>query len=275
MKPAPFDFVRAAHVEEVASLLGEEGDAARVLAGGQSLLPMLSMRLAQPAVVVDISRIEALEMIRQDGGAITVPAAARQAALLNLPGLTETHPLLAMALPWIGHPQTRARGTVCGSLAHADPSAELPLCLIALQGSVTLRSSRGTRKVGAADFFQGMMTTVCADDEMIEEVLFPARHQDAGYAFREFARRDGDFAIVACAAVVMPESIELTVGGVDDIPVRRQWGRLEGSALDDALNEMAWSLNARDDQHANARLRRDLVRSMGRDVIEEARACSD
>jgi 2-furoyl-CoA dehydrogenase FAD binding subunit len=274
MKPAAFDYVRAAHIDEVMALLGEEGDVVRVLAGGQSLVAMLNMRLAQPGVVVDISRIDALKAIRQDAGAVVVPAAVRQAGLLQRPGLAGTHPLLAAAMPWIGHPQTRARGTVCGSLAHADPSAELPLCLVALEGAVTLRSKKGPREVAAVDFFQGLMTTACADDEMIVEARFPSRREGAGYAFREFARRDGDFAIVACAAVVTTEGIELTVGGVDDVPVRRQWGRLEGSALDDALNELAWSLSARDDQHADARLRRDLVRSMGRATIEEAQACS-
>ena len=273
MKPAPFDYVLAENAEQALAVLAQEGDAARVLAGGQSLVPMLNMRLVRPGVVVDISRLHDLAAIHADNHAITVGAMVRQADLLAHPHLADSHPLLAQALPWIGHPQTRAQGTVCGSLAHADPSAELPVMLTALDGTVTLRSRRGRRELSAADFFQGLMTTDCADDEMIEQVRFPAKRPGAGYAFREFSRRDGDFAIVACAAVVTADGIELTLGGVGDQPHRRVWDRLSGTALDDALNDFAWQSDARDDQHASARLRRDLVRSLGRQTIEEALAC--
>jgi 2-furoyl-CoA dehydrogenase FAD binding subunit len=275
MKPAPFDYILAENAEQALAVLAQEGDAARVLAGGQSLVPMLNMRLARPGVVVDISHVADFHAIHAGGGAITVPAMARQADLLAYPHLADSHPLLAQALPWVGHPQTRAQGTVCGSLAHADPSAELPLMLTALDGTVTLRSRRGRRELPAADFFQGLMTTDCAADEMIEQVRFPARRPGAGYAFREFSRRDGDFAIVACAAVATADGIELTLGGVGDRPHRRVWDRLTGSTLDDALNEFAWQSGARDDQHASARLRRDLVRSLGRQTIEEALACAE
>jgi 2-furoyl-CoA dehydrogenase FAD binding subunit len=254
MKPAPFDYILAENAEQALAVLAQEGDAARVLAGGQSLVPMLNMRLARPGVVVDISHVADFHAIHAGGGAITVPAMARQADLLAYPHLADSHPLLAQALPWVGHPQTRAQGTVCGSLAHADPSAELPLMLTALDGTVTLRSRRGRRELPAADFFQGLMTTDCAADEMIEQVRFPAR-------------RPG--------AVATADGIELTLGGVGDRPHRRVWDRLTGSTLDDALNEFAWQSGARDDQHASARLRRDLVRSLGRQTIEEALACAE
>ena len=181
--------------------------------------------------------------------------------------------MLAAALPWVGHVQTRARGTVCGSIAHADPSAELPLCLLALRGEVRLRSARRHRTLPADGFLTGMMSTACAADELIEAVAFPARKPGEGHAFREFARRHGDFAIVAAAAVVSAATIRLAIGGVADRPMVRDWPALDGSALDDALNAFAWELGARDDQHASARLRRDLVRALGRAVIEEARPC--
>lgn len=273
MKPAAFDYVRAASLDEALQTLGNEGSDARVIAGGQSLLPMLNMRLAKPAVLVDVMRIVELGGVQRERDAIVVPAAVRQANLLARPGLAQEQPLLAAALPWLGHYQTRARGTVCGSAAHADPSAEIPLCLVALDGEIRLRTRRKKRTVKAADFFIGMMTTAKEDDELIEAVVFPSARRRTGYAFREIARRHGDFAIVACAAVVDDQQIHFTVGGVADTPTRRIWPVIEGSALDDALNAFAWELDAREDIHATARMRRDIVRSLGRTVIEEAKRC--
>jgi 2-furoyl-CoA dehydrogenase FAD binding subunit len=273
MKPARFDYVRPDTIEEALEVLAAEGSDARVLAGGQSLVPMLSMRLARPSVLIDITRIAGLQEIRNGKGGIVVPAATRQAALLAAPGLERTHPLLAAAMPWIGHAQTRARGTVCGSIAHADPSAELALCLLAVGGTVNLRSGKTRRAVAAKDFFVGLMTTDRHDDELVESVTFPTASDGTGYAFAEFGRRHGDFAIVSVAAVARADAVEVTVGGVDDMPVGRAWPRLAGADLEDALNTLAWELNARDDIHADARLRRDLVRSMGRRTIEEAVSC--
>ena len=189
------------------------------------------------------------------------------------PGLATRSPLLAGALPWVGHFQTRNRGTVCGSVAHADPSAEIPLCLVALEGEVVLRSARRRRTVAAETFFIGPLTTLRSPDEMIEAVRFRLRQPGAGYAFREVAMRHGDFAITACAAVVDADGIRLAVGGVADRPVAKNWPLLKDDALDDALNAFAWELGGDDDQHATARYRRDLVRRVGRLVIEEARSC--
>lgn len=273
MKPALFDYVRADSLDEALDVLAAEQGDARVLAGGQSLLPMLSMRLARPRVVVDIGRIPGLDVIEAAKDVLVVPAGLRQAALLVHPGLERSHPLLAAALPWVGHAQTRARGTVCGSVAHADPSGELPLCLVALGGSVRLASKRGRRSVDAREFFTGLMSTDRREDEMIEALAFPGVKREAGYAFREFGRRHGDFAIVSVAAIVTAVAIEISVGGVNDVPARRVWPRLDGSALDDALNTLAWELDARDDIHADQRLRRDLVRSLGRSTIAEASRC--
>jgi 2-furoyl-CoA dehydrogenase FAD binding subunit len=218
-------------------------------------------------------RLTALCAIARERNMIVVPAAVRQARLLARPELAQEQPLLAAALPWLGHYQTRSRGTVCGSAAHADPSAEIPLCLIALDGEIRLRSRRKRRIVKAGDFFTGMMTTARNDDEMIEAVAFPAAEKGCGYAFREVARRHGDFAIVGCAAMVTAGDIHFAVGGVADAPARRSWPLLEDSALDDALNTFAWELDAREDIHATARLRRDLVRNLGKSVIEEAIRC--
>jgi 2-furoyl-CoA dehydrogenase FAD binding subunit len=273
MKPGSFDYVRAGCLAEALEILRAEGSSARVLAGGQSLLPMLSMRLARPAVVVDISRTQDLTTISTQNGQLVISASVSQARLLTEPGLAQSHPLLAAAMPWIGHAQTRARGTVCGSIAHADPSAELALCLIALHGTVRVASARGRRVVPGGEFITGMMTTDLRDDELIEAVSFPAAKPGTGYAFNEFGRRRGDFAIVSVAAVATASTIEVTIGGVDDTPAHRSWSRLDGATLDDALNALAWEINARDDVHASARLRRDLVRALGRRVIEEAIEC--
>lgn len=273
MKPARFDYIRASDIAEVHAALADYGNDARVIAGGQTLMPMLSMRLVRPKQLVDIMHLPALRKIEASGNEIRVGAGTRQAELLAWPGLAENLPLLRAALPWVGHAQTRSRGTVCGSVAHADPSAEIPLSLLALDGAVELSSRRGRRRVKAADFFTGMMSTARAENELIEAVLMPKKQANTGYAFQEYGRRHGDFAIVACAAIVSDKNIRLTVGGVADTPALRDFGALDGKALDDALDAFAWGLDARDDLHATARYRRELVRRMGRATIEEARSC--
>ena len=267
MKPAAFDYVRAEHLDDVLDVLRREGGDARVIAGGQSLMPMLNMRLAKPKTLIDIMRLPELARIEHKGGTVTIGAGVRQAALLGWPELAKALPLAALALPWTGHVQTRSRGTVCGSIAHADPSAELPLVLCALGGEVHLRSAQKRRRVSAKDFFAGMMATNRADDELIEAVSLPTN--PGRCAFREVARRHGDFAIVACAAVAMKDGVRLAVGGVADMPVTREFPRLEATALGDALNAFAYELDARDDIHATARYRRDLVRMIGADLVRE------
>jgi 2-furoyl-CoA dehydrogenase FAD binding subunit len=273
MKPAAFDYVRAETVAEVHDVLAAEGDEARVLAGGQTLVPLLSMRLARPKVVIDIMRLQELSKISLERDAIRVGATATQAALLALPGLAERQPLLAQALPFVGHAQTRSRGTVCGSIAHADPSAEIPLALVALRGEIELSARSRRRRVAADEFFTGLMSTARGDDELIEAIVIPARRPGQGCAFREFGRRHGDFAIVACAAVADADGVRLAVGGVADRPVARDLGKSDGSALEQALDALAWELEARDDLHATARYRRELVRRLGRETIEKARQC--
>jgi 2-furoyl-CoA dehydrogenase FAD binding subunit len=208
-----------------------------------------------------------LARIERKAGTVIIGAGVRQAKLLDWPDLAGSLRLAALALPWTGHVQTRSRGTVCGSIAHADPSAELPLVLCALGGEVHLRSARRRRRVAAKDFFSGMMVTTRADDELIEAVSFPANQTRC--AFREVARRHGDFAIVACAAVARADGVRLTVGGVADMPVAREFSLLEADALDEALNAFAYELDARDDVHATARYRRDLVRMIGHELIRE------
>jgi len=273
MKPPRFDYLAPRTVEEALDILAAEGEDARVLAGGQSLIAMLNMRLIKPGVIIDVSRMPGLDTIVSDEAGIHVGAAATQRSLLEFADLPSLNPLLAQALPLVGHFQTRSKGTVCGSIAHADPSSELPLCLAVLNGEVKLRSQRGSRTLKASDFQTGMLTTACADDEMIEAVRFPNARAGAGYAFNEFSFRHGDFAIVAVAVVVDAESIRIGVGGMTDRPATRNLPLLSGDALDDALNDLAWGLGGADDQHASARYRRDLLRTVGKTTIEEALQC--
>ena len=273
MKPPRFDYVRAASVEEAVETLAEHGDDARVLAGGQSLVAMLNMRLLAPEVIVDISGVPELATIAHAGGAIEIGAAVTQAATERLDGLATQLPLLARTLPFVGHYQTRARGTVCGSIAHADPSSELPLCLAALDGEVVLRSPRGTRVMTAADFQQDVLTTACEPDEMIVAVRFPVRAPGDGCAFTELGIRHGDFAIVAIAVVATAVRVRVAVGGCSDRPHVVELPPLAGDALAEELNALAWSLPFDDDRHASARYRRDLVRTLGRRTVEEALRC--
>lgn len=275
MKPAPFDYLRAESVEEALAALHEAGEDGRIIAGGQSLVPMLNMRLARPRLLVDIMRLTSLAEFVEHKGRIRVGAGVRQDAFLRWPALSARLPLVAAALPWVGHAQTRSRGTVCGSIAHSDPSAELPLCLLALDGEVHLRSRKRRRILAAGEFQLGMMATATEPGEMIEAVVFPARAPGTGYAFREVARRHGDFAIVACAAVVGAKTAQLAIGGVADKPVKTDLPMPGDAGLDDALNDFAWSLGAGDDLHASARYRRELVRRIGRATLEEAARCRD
>jgi len=274
MKPRPFDYVRPDTVDEAVAVLAQHGDDARVLAGGQSLLAMLNLRLADPAVLIDITRIAALDEIRDLGDKIEVGAAVTQNRLLSWPQLGQKLPLLAAALPFVGHFQTRNKGTVCGSIAHADPSSEIPLSLAVLAGEVVLRSQRGTRVLAAGEFQKDMLTTAREPDELLTAVRFPVLSR-RGVAFREVARRHGDFAIIAVAALVEDkDTIRLGVGGMAGKPAVRQIAAGNGSTAADAIEKMAKELEGYDDLHASAAMRRDLLRRIGPVVIDEAIRCA-
>lgn len=273
MKPASFDYARCDGVDEALQLLAARDDDARIMAGGQTLMAMLNMRLVRPTLVVDIAAIRELCYARVEDNYVEVGASMTQAELEAWPQLAERLPLIAQAMPHIGHLQTRNRGTVCGSLCHADPSSELPLCLAALGGEVVLRSKKRRRVLAAADFQTGLLSTAREPDEMVVAARFPAARRGWGYAFREIARRHGDFAIVALAAVVGDNKVRLGVGGIADRPTVREWDRIDDKDLPDALNDFAWDLGGSDDIHASARYRREMVRRLGGKLIQEARQC--
>jgi 2-furoyl-CoA dehydrogenase FAD binding subunit len=275
MKPRPFDYFRPDTVEEAIALLAEYGDDARVLAGGQSLVPMLNLRLIETDALIDISQIAALDAIHDRGSMIEIGAAVTQNKLLAWPQLAEKLPLVAAALPHVGHFQTRNKGTVCGSIAHADPSSELPLALMLLGGEIVLKSKRGTRVLAAADFHMDMLTTARAGDELITSVRFPAGKgggKGGGVAFREVARRHGDFAIIAVAAVAEDKkNVRLGVGGMAGRPLVR---RIAMDKAAEAIADWADELEGYEDLHASAAIRRDLFRNLAPRIVEEAIRCA-
>lgn len=272
MKPAAFDYLRVDSSDEAVHALAKHGEDARILAGGQSLMAVLNMRLAQPSVLIDISRSRELATMRIENAVLHIGAAVTQAQVETRPGLINEVPLLALAFPCISHFQIRNRGTVAGSIAHADPSAELPLCLLALQGEVVLRKPRSRRVVKAVDFFTGMLLTARLVDEFLEEVRFPISAPGTGYGFKEFSMRHGDFAVCAVAAIAHASGLRIAVGGVADRPTAVNLPLLAGSELEDALNELAWSLDAKDEPQASALLRRQLVRTLGLQAVVQATA---
>jgi CO/xanthine dehydrogenase FAD-binding subunit len=218
VKPAPFEYSAPESVDEALALLGED---VKVLAGGQSLVPLLNFRLARPERIVDINRIEELAYIREDeSGSLRIGALARQAALERSRLVAERWPLLAQAVRLVGHPQIRSRGTVCGSVAHADPTAELPVALTALDASFHARSLAGARTLSAAELFAGPLTTTLGPDELLTEIEVPPLPAGARCGFREHARTHGDFAIAGAAVVHAPDRAAIALLGAGWTPLR-------------------------------------------------------
>ncbi len=202
MKPAAFAYYDPTTTTEAIELLGELGDEAKVMAGGQSLVPMMNMRLAKPEAIVDINRVKELAYIKEADDGLMIGTLTRQRAVERAAVVKKRSPLLAEAILSVGHPPIRSRGTIGGSLAHADPAAELPAVLLALDGWVHAASARGTRKIPAAELFIGPLLTSLQPDELVTEVWFPALPPGTGTAFLEMTRRHGDFALVGVAACV-------------------------------------------------------------------------
>jgi carbon-monoxide dehydrogenase medium subunit len=225
VKPAAFAYLAPRTVEEALAALARGGAEGRALAGGQSLMPMLALRLARPELLVDLNRIPGLTGIREEGSEIRIGAMTRQAEVLASPLIARRLPLLVQALAEVGHPPTRARGTIGGSLSHADPAAELPAVMLAEDASLVIRSTGGERAVAAADFFRGLFETAIGEGELLTEIRIPAAAQ-AGAGFTEVARRKGDFAIVLGAAKIALDGegrcsfVRAVLGAVAPVPLR-------------------------------------------------------
>ncbi|HZD01613.1 MAG TPA: xanthine dehydrogenase family protein subunit M [Actinomycetes bacterium] len=203
MKPPPVSYARTTRIEDALELLVRHGEEAKLLAGGQSLIPLLNFRMARPSVLIDINPIRSLDFIREGpGGTIEIGALTRQRDLERSPLVARSCPILAAAASRIGHAQIRNRGTVGGSIAHADPAAELPLALVGLEGEIAVRSPSGRRSIAASDFFTGLWETALRRDEILEAVRVPALPPAAGWSFDEVTHRAGDFAVAAAAVVL-------------------------------------------------------------------------
>lgn len=284
MKPPRFEYHAPRTVDEAVSRLDRYQGEAKVLAGGQSLMPLLNFRLVRPAALIDLNRIAALDYIRQVDGQVRFGAMTRQRAVEFSSVIREHLPLLTEATRWVGHLPIRTRGTIGGSIAHADPAAEYPAVLAALEGQVVARSPRGERTVQAAELFQTYLTTTLAPDEILTEVRLPVPPAGAGYAFEEFARRHGDFAIVGIAALVVVDGrrvvrARLATAGASPVPVRLRTAEeiLEREGFgDDAIDAAA--ARARElvepdsDIHASADYRRHLTGVLTARALKRARA---
>ena len=280
MKPAPFEYFDPRTADEVVALLATHGDDAKVLAGGQSLVPMLALRLARPSVVVDVNRVSGLDAITRRGATLSVGALARQRALERWSA--ERAPLLAAALRHVGHAPIRTRGTVAGSIAHADPASELPALLLCLDGAVIARSGRGTRTIPAGDFFQGPLMTALAADELVTETRWTLPAAQAGWGFREMARRHGDFALVGVAVVLsvareVVADVRIAIFGAAATPVRAAAAEraLKGQAASDNVLAEAARLATADletvtDIHAPAAYRTSVARTLTARALADA-----
>ncbi len=284
MKPAPFEYHAPGSVEEALALLAEHGDEAKVLAGGQSLVPTMNFRLAQPAVLVDLNRLAELAYVREDDAGLVVGAMTRQHQVETSPLVARRAALVAETMPHIAHPQIRNRGTFGGSIAHADPSSELPAVLLALGGSCRMRGPEGERRVEARDFFLGLFETALAPEELLVEVAVPELPPGSGWAFEEVARRHGDFALVGAATAVTLDGsgrcadarlVYLSVGETPVMAAGAAAGlageQLTAAVIDEAARTAAeHDLDPPGDIHASAAYRRHLARVLGRRVLGRA-----
>lgn len=284
MKPAAFEYHRPASVEEALSLLAEHGYDAKLLAGGQSLVPAMNFRLAQPAVLIDLNRVAGLGGISEADGGVRIGAMVRQAAAERSATVASGAPLLAETLPFVAHAQIRNRGTIGGSIAHADPAGEVGAVMLALGARFHLRGPNGTRVVAAADFFTGLFGTALEPEEMLVEVEVPPAAPRTGWAFDEVSRRHGDYALAGLAAQVEVDeagrctAARIALLGVSDAPVlaNEAAAALVGSEpTEDAIRAAAEAASQRDidppgDIHASPDFRRQLTGVLIRRVLPRA-----
>jgi CO/xanthine dehydrogenase FAD-binding subunit len=284
VKPAPFDYYRPKSTEEALALLSEHGDQAKALAGGQSLIPAMNFRLGQPAVLIDLNDIRELAYISSRDGELRLGGMTRQRAIERSADVRQAAPLVSETLPFIAHPAIRNRGTIGGSLAHADPAAELPAVTVVLEGSVRAQSTRGSRWIAAQTFFTGLMSTALEPDELLVEVALPPLLSRTGVAFEEISRRLGDYALVGVAVVASLDergrcaAARIALLNVGDRPMLAE---LAGRVLigqeptADAIRAAADSAAREDidphsDVHASSEYRRHLAAVLTRRALRRA-----
>ena len=275
MKPAPFAYKKARSLDEAVALLGEKD--ARLLAGGQSLIATLNMRLSSPSLLVDINGIDGLAGISQKGATVEIGALTRHVQAEHSDVIAKHVPLIARAMPHIGHPAIRNRGTLGGSIAFADPAAELPACLLALDGEIEAAGPKGKRTIKAQDFFKGLFETALAPQELLTAIRVPIANKDTRFGFAELARRHGDYAIVGLAASARAHGkgladVRLAYFGVGNTPVRARKAEaaLAQGNIDGAVD--ALDLEPHDDVQATAKVKKHLagvlLRRVARQLME-------
>ena len=283
MKPAQFEYDDPRTVDEALELLARHGDECKVLAGGQSLVPLMNFRLARPARLIDINRIDSLSYIKREGGRLLIGAMTRHAHLERSAEVAKRSPLLTEAVGWVGHSQIRNRGTIGGSVAHADPAAELPAAFAALDAVFQLRSKRGRRTLGWNQFFVSEFTTALAPDELVTGVEVPEQDASAGTAFVEYARRHGDFALGGAAVTVQLgrdgrcEKATIALLSAGRAPVRADAAELSlrGAKLDEssiraASADAVKGLHPTSDLHGSTEYRISLLRTMAERALTTA-----
>jgi aerobic carbon-monoxide dehydrogenase medium subunit len=282
MKLPPFEYEAPRTVAEAIDLLAEQLDEASVLAGGQSLIPLLALRLARPAVIIDINGIDELSGMSATAGWLAIGAMTREYVAEKSKVVADTVPLLAAALPLIGHEAIRSRGTIGGSLAHADAAAELPAVARALDAEFVVRGPSGERVIPAAQWFEGYLTTARGPDELLLEVRFPTAGRGTGVSFQEVARRHGDFAIVGLAvSLVLSEGMisdaRLAFAGVSDVPVRASAAedllvgeRPSAELFDEAARLATGDIDPPDDLHGSSDYRKAVAAAIARRGLRAA-----
>lgn len=284
MKPAPFEYFRPRSLDEALALLDEHGGDAKPLAGGQSLIPAMNFRLATPSVLVDLNEIPELSYVSEQGGEVRIGGMVRQRTVERSALVSQRVPLLAEAMPHIAHPAIRNRGTIAGSLAHADPAAELPAVVLALKATLVVTSASGAREVAADDFFVGLFSTAVQPGELLTEIRIPPPPPRSGFAFQEISRRRGDFALVGVAGAVQLDDrgrcsqARVALVSVGDRPMAagQAANLLTGQApTAESIRAAADAAASRDidpssDIHASARYRRQLASVLTRRVLERA-----
>ncbi len=285
MKPAPFEYIAPASLEEALDALQDHGFDGKLLAGGQSLIPVMNFRLAQPAVIIDLNGVTELGALREDvNGGVRVGAMVRHSHMEHSELIAQSVPLISEVMPYIAHPQIRNRGTIGGSLAHADPAAELPVIMVALEAKFRLQRQGGKRWVKAVDFYESLFVTALEPEEILVEIAVPPHPANSGYAFTEFSRRHGDYAQVGAAAVIsMDESgicrdarlVFLSVGEIPMVAVKAA-GMMVGERPTSGLIADAAELASRQeidpmgDIHATADYKRHLAAVLGRRALQKA-----
>ena len=274
MIPAKFDYVRADSAEEAISLIGQHGDESKFIAGGHSLLPLMKLRLAQPSVLIDIGRLDDLSYIREDGDQIVIGALTKHCEVEKSDTLKEHVPLLAHAASHVGDPQVRRRGTIGGSIAHADPASDLPATTLALGATYVAQGPNGTREIAAADFYQTFFESALADDEILTEIRIP-KMNGAGWSFQKFNRRAQDWAIVGVSAWVRGTESGVGLVNMDSTPVLAtsvSTALAGGASAADAAEQAAADAEPQADLNASVEYRQHLAKVLTRRALEAASA---